>query len=88
MNFIRHVGSNATIIPFGTDAFDGVIGTDIMKGHIIEIEYHKQVLNFYDKNDKNINYNDYTKLKMFTDNYPTYIKSTLLIKGKRLNILS
>lgn len=72
-----------TIIPFGTDEFDGVIGTDIMKGHIIELDYHNQVINLYDKNDKNINYDGYTKLKMYTDIYPTYVKSTLIIKGKK-----
>lgn len=72
-----------TLIPFGTDEFDGVIGTDIMKGHIIEIDYHKQVINFYKVNDTNIQYDGYTKLKMYTDSYPTAIKSTLFINGKK-----
>ena len=72
-----------TIIPFESDEFDGIIGTDIMREHIIEIDYHKQIINFYEKNDKNIDYNGYTKLKMSSDIYPTYIKSTLLIKGKK-----
>lgn len=80
---IHKSGISFSIIPFGTDEFDGVIGTDIMKGHIIEIDYHKQVINFYNENDKNINYVGYTKLKMYTDIYPTYIKSSLTIKGKK-----
>ncbi len=72
-----------TIIPFETDEFDGIIGTDVMKGHIIEIDYNNQVINFYNINDKNINYRGYTKLKMYSDIYPTYIKSKLLNNGKK-----
>ena len=71
------------IIPYGHDGFDGVIGTDVMKGHIIEIDYHEQVLNFYDEGDKNIDYSGYTKMKLYTDTYPTAIKSMLLCKGKK-----
>lgn len=73
-----------TIISFGTDKFDGVFGIDLMEGYIIEIDYHNLKLNFYNKNDNNINYTDFTKLKLYSsDIYPTYIKSTLVIKGKK-----
>ncbi len=80
---IHKTGITFTIIPYGTDEFDGVIGTDLMRGHIIEIDYHNQLVHFYDEHDNNINYSGYTKLKMDTDHYPTCIKSTLLINGKR-----
>lgn len=55
----------------------------MMNGHMIEIDYHNQLIKFYNKNDKDINYKGYTKLKMYTDIYPTYIKSTLIIKGEK-----
>lgn len=73
-----------TIIPFGTDSFDGVLGTDIMQNHIIEIDYHKQMLHFYAQNDKSINYKGFTKMKMHSASfYPTFIKSALVINGKK-----
>ena len=71
------------IIELGTTSFDGVMGTDVMNGHIIEIDYEKQVLNFYDENDKSINYKGYTKLKMSDAVYPTCVKSTLIVDGKK-----
>jgi len=73
-----------TIISFETDKFDGVFGTDLMKGHIIEIDYHNLKLNFFIKNDNSINYTEFTKLKLYSsDIYPSYIKSTIIIKGKK-----
>ncbi len=72
-----------TIIPYGTDEFDGVLGTDVMMGHIVEIDYYGQVINFYDEDDKNINYDGFTKLKMYSDIYPTCIKSAVVINGKK-----
>jgi hypothetical protein len=71
-----------TIIEYGDARFDGVLGTDLMKGHIIEIDYHKQLVNFYKDDDKNIDYTGYTKLKMYSEIYPTYIKSKMIIDGK------
>lgn len=73
-----------TIIPYETDLFDGVLGTDIMQNHIIEIDYHKQMLHFYALNDKSINYKGFTKMKMHSASfYPTFIKSALVIDGKK-----
>ncbi len=72
-----------TIIPYETDEFDGVFGIDLMIGHIIEIDYHNQVINFYAENDKDISYEGYTKLKMYNSVYPTCIKSSMLIRGKK-----
>lgn len=73
-----------TIIPYETDSFDGVLGTDIMQNHIIEIDYHKQMLHFYAQNDNSINYKGFTKMKMHSESfYPTFIKSALVIDGKK-----
>lgn len=72
-----------TIIPFDTDRFDGVFGTDLMKGHIIEIDYNKQLLHFYPEEDKSIDFNGYTRMKLYTVNYPTAIKSSIIIGKKR-----
>lgn len=72
-----------TIIPFGTDAFDGVLGTDMMKGHIIEIDYDRGLIKFYAEDDKNIILQGYTKLKIYSDIYPTYIKSTISVGEKK-----
>ncbi len=71
-----------TIIPYEESRFDGVFGVDLMKGYIIEIDYNNQLLNFYNRNDKNINYKGYTKLKLHDDFYPTYVKSTVTIGRK------
>lgn len=73
-----------TIIPYGEVNFSGVFGTDLMKGHIVEIDYHKQVLNFYKEDDPEINYTGYTKMSLGPSaNYPTTLKSTLLIGDKK-----
>ncbi len=72
-----------TIIPFGTDAFDGILGINMMKEHIIEIDYDRGLIKFYAEDDKNINLKGYTKLKMYSDIYPTYIKSTISVGGKK-----
>lgn len=72
-----------TIIPFETNIFDGIFGTNLMKGHIIEIDYNKQVLNFYSKDDKSIDYKNYTKLKLHTKGYPTIVKSSMIVNGKK-----
>ncbi len=36
-------------IPYGDAPFDGVFGNNLMKKYIIEINYHKKLLYFYDK---------------------------------------
>lgn len=71
------------LIPFGTDAFDGVFGTDLMKGNVIEIDYSKHEMRFYPEDEKGLDLSGYekTKLKMI-DDYPT-IQCTITAKGKR-----
>jgi hypothetical protein len=71
-----------TIIEYGDVHFDGVLGTDVMQQHVIEIDYGRQVLVFYPHNSNNINYNGYRKEKICSGIYPTYIKAKFVAQGK------
>lgn len=72
-----------TIIPYGSDVFDGVFGTDLMEKHIIEIDYDKNELRFYNPKDYQNELKDYEKFKIhFVNDYPT-IKSSLIIDSKK-----
>jgi len=71
-----------TIIPYETDVFDGVFGTNLMEGHIIEVDYNQQLLNFYAADDKSIDFEGYTPSKLYTTDYPTTIKSSVIV-GKK-----
>lgn len=71
-----------TLIPYGEVNFDGVFGTDLMKGKIIEIDYHKNVIRFYDENDRSIDLSGYEKMKLhLIDNYPA-VESSITVNGK------
>ncbi|MGU3375558.1 retropepsin-like aspartic protease [Chryseobacterium sp. M5A1_1a] len=71
-----------TLIPYGTVNFDGVFGTDMMKGKIIEIDYHKNVIRFYDEEDQSIDFSGYEKMKLhMIDNYPA-VESRISANGK------
>jgi hypothetical protein len=80
---ISKKGVGFMIIPFETNAFDGIIGTDLMKDHLIEIDYDKQLMLLYEKGDNSIDYKTYEKFKMHTDHYPTYVKGSVIINGKK-----
>lgn len=69
-----------TAIDFGTNKFDGIIGTDLMQNQIIAIDYHQKMLIFYKNND--INFDLYDRVKLYSDIYPTYIKSEIKINNK------
>ncbi|WP_185269748.1 retropepsin-like aspartic protease, partial [Chryseobacterium indologenes] len=71
-----------TLIPYGEVNFDGVFGTDLMKGKIIEIDYQKNMLRFYDENDRSIDLSGYEKMKLhLIDNYPA-VESPITVNGK------
>lgn len=72
-----------TVIPYETNIFDGIFGTNLMQDYIIEIDYNKQLLNFYSKDDNTIDYKNYAKLKLYTKDYPTIIKSSVIVDGKK-----
>jgi hypothetical protein len=60
-----------TLIPYETSAFDGVFGTDLMAGYVIEINYQKKELRFYDTVQQ-VDLSGYSQHKLrFIANYPT-----------------
>ncbi|RYD97087.1 MAG: hypothetical protein EOP54_11945 [Sphingobacteriales bacterium] len=70
-----------TVIPYETVAFDGVFGTNLMKGRIVAIDYDAQRLVFYEKQDK-IDYAGFDKQRLYmVDDYPA-VKCSLLVKDK------
>lgn len=72
-----------SLIDFGTNAFDGVFGTDLMNKHIIEIDYNKRILTFHDPAGLNVNLENYDKVKIhFVDSYPS-IPCSIVVKGKQ-----
>lgn len=71
------------IIPYEDVLFDGVFGTNLMNEHIIEIDYDKNELRFYNPEDYKNNVKDYEKHKIhFVKNYPA-IKTSLIINNKK-----
>lgn len=71
-----------TIIPYETSAFDGVFGTDLMAGYVIEINYQKKELRFYDTVQQ-VNLSGYSRHKLrFIGNYPT-IRCSVTAQNKR-----
>ncbi|TZF98862.1 hypothetical protein FW781_02750 (plasmid) [Chryseobacterium panacisoli] len=71
-----------TLIPYDSANFDGVFGTDLMKGKIIELDYHKKEIRFYEENDRSIDLAGYERLRLhMIDNYPA-VESSLIMNGK------
>jgi hypothetical protein len=71
------------IIPYDNNMFDGVWGTDLMKGYLIVVDYNKQILEFYNKHDTGIINKEFVTLPLLSEVYPSYVKSTLIIQGKK-----
>ncbi len=72
-----------TIIPYGTTTFDGVFGTNLMTEHVIEIDYSKNELRFYEPATYNKDLSDYDALKIYLPGNYMSIKGGITIKGKR-----
>lgn len=71
-----------TLIPYESANFDGVFGTDMMQGKIVEIDYHKNEIRFYDDNDSSVDFSGYEKMKLhLVDNYPA-VESSISANGK------
>jgi hypothetical protein len=71
-----------TMIPYENAHFDGVFGTDLMQGKIIEIDYHKNEIRFHDENSSAIDFTDYEKMTLhLVDNYPA-VESSFIVNGK------
>lgn len=80
---IRNADISLTIIPYETQDFDGVLGTDLMKDHIIEIDYDRKELRFYSHNDYQNDLSGYEKIRIhYVNNYPS-IPAALIIKGRK-----
>jgi predicted aspartyl protease len=72
-----------TLIPYEGFGFDGVFGTDLMKGYVIEIDYHKKELRFFEPTAYRNDLSGYTRSRLrFVDDYPT-ISSTIVAQGRR-----
>ncbi|KPE50783.1 retropepsin-like aspartic protease [Chryseobacterium indologenes] len=71
-----------TLIPYETNHFDGVFGTDLMQGKIIEIDYHKNEIRFHDENSRTIDFTGYEKMKLhLVDDYPA-VESSFIVNAK------
>lgn len=71
-----------TLIPYETNHFDGVFGTDLMQGKIIEIDYHKNEIRFHDENSRTIDFTGYEKMKLhLVDDYPA-VESSFTVNAK------
>ncbi|MGH1517464.1 retropepsin-like aspartic protease [Chryseobacterium sp. JK1] len=71
-----------TLIPYHSANFDGVFGTDLMQGKIVEIDYHKNEIRFYEENTTTLDLSGYEKMKLhLIDNYPA-IESTITVNSK------
>lgn len=71
-----------TIIPYETAAFDGVFGTDLMAGYVIEINYQQKQLRFYDA-ARQLDLSGYSRHKLrFINSYPA-IRCAVTAQGKR-----
>lgn len=70
---ITRAGITFLLIDFDTELFDGVFGCDLMKGHIVEIDYTAQELRFYTTGDTEIDFSGYEKNRLrLIDDYPCF----------------
>ncbi len=75
INNIRKKAS-FTIGHFEEPNFDGIFGIDLMKGHLIEIDYGKEEIRFYEEQDTSLNFKDYVQLKLsLINDYPAVVSS-------------
>ena len=71
------------VIPYEGFRFDGVFGTDLMKGYVIEVDYHKKELRFYEPAGYHNDLRSYARCKLrFVADYPT-ITSAIVANGRR-----
>ena len=71
-------------IPYGEGSFDGVLGSTFMKKYVIEINYKKKKMSFYDP--KTYRYDDktYEKVDVRFDNQLPMIEGSIIVDGKKL----
>ena len=72
-----------TLIPYGTTDFDGVFGSNLMQEHVIEIDYTKKELRFYDPSGYQNDLAEYDKLRVhLVDDYPS-IEGQIVVRNKK-----
>lgn len=80
---ITRTDLSLTIIPYGITDFDGVFGSNLMQDHIIEIDYFKNELRFYDPGTYANDLGGYDRVKIhFVNDYPA-IESEIVIDRKK-----
>jgi hypothetical protein len=83
---LSHENVTLTVISFQTTAFDGVIGTDIMSGHVLDIDYDRRTITFYEPGTFRTP-KDYEKLRLrMVNGYPA-VKAKIETDGKPLKCL-
>ncbi|SDT61154.1 Aspartyl protease [Mucilaginibacter mallensis] len=71
-------------IPYGDAPFDGVFGNNLMKKYVIEINYHKKRIYFYNSKDYVLSAKAYDKFQLkFTLDVPT-IDASLFIDSAQI----
>lgn len=67
------------LLPYNTDAFDGVFGTDLMLDYIVEIDHDRNEIRFYKPGSTGMDLTGYHKEKLhLVDGYPA-IESRLIL---------
>jgi len=70
-------------IPYGDVPFDGVLGSTFMKKYVIEIDYKKKKMSFYDPKTYKQNDETYKKIKIqFISQLPT-IEGFIIVNGEK-----
>lgn len=82
---VKKTGVSLMLLPYDTDAFDGVFGTDLMQDYIVEIDYNSNEIRFYLPGNTGINLTGYTRETLhFVDGYPA-IESSLVLNDTVYN---
>jgi hypothetical protein len=70
-------------VPYGESVFDGVLGSTFMKKYIIEVDYRKKKMSFYDPVSYKYNNKEYEKLKVHFYKKIPLAEASVIINGKK-----
>jgi hypothetical protein len=70
-------------VPYGDPPFDGVMGSTFMKRYIIEIDYKKKKMSFYDPNTYKFNIKGYDELDIEFSTGVPLINASVIIDGDK-----
>ena len=71
-------------IPYGDVPFDGVLGSTFMKRYVIEINYQKKKMSFYDPKTYRCNDKTYEKIKIQFYNQLPLAEGFIIVNGRKL----